>query len=979
MMKNVIGSIIEKHSEKLQYWYDLLKETMPDYFFKTFSPQQIEEIMPHLFNIDSQAGIQKISRENNIILIYLKSEENNILTTSRMMKHYNISGAVIHESKQKIVVNDIPRTLVIEYYRIADAEPVLGEPRFTLKELVSEYKKVFGRNESRLNEFYKRINWNGIADLSLEKLVKRVSWALEVQDKDFVKVGVTKAGAKELRLTVARSTLSKRGGFFYKIIEAMSLTDFNIERAYFREVSVQDNSTDFKHMPVTVNTLYLTSDKEVSLNSRKISDMLSELKLINWTDMDDLLHDELVKKHGWKLSEANVIRAAGEFVHSQLSFIDRNAYNSNDIYRFIALYEPVMADLKAYFETKFDPSLKRNAKKEHSLVRKIERDIDSISTGVHEKDMQVKNICRCLLTFFTSIEKTNFYVEEKACYAFRLNPDFMKGFESVSENYASSFPEDRPYGVFYFYRSNAFGFQVRFSEIARGGWRTVIPGKSSNDLERRDNYEFARDEIFREVYVLAHTQHMKNKDIYEGGSKMITLLRLEDNEDRMAMLYEAQRVTCDAFMSLINYDKKGKLKDKNIIDYHGAKEIIEIGPDENMYDTMIEWMSEYAVQSGYTLGSGLISGKPDKGINHKEYGVTSFGVHQYLLKTLDELGIDPTTQDFSVKISGGPLGDVAGNELKLLLEKQNGKYIYPNLKVVAITDGPAAAFDPDGLDRSELLRIDLKENLDKFNPDKLSGEGAYIVYSAPVVVKGIENHKLLIRKGGKLQEKMINRDEFMKLFQNNLFNYADVFIPCGGRPSTIDISNWRNYCPGGKNSSRAIVEGANSFITPAARNELQKAGIWIVKDASANKCGVITSSYEILSGLMLDDDEFLADKQMLVKQIMEKLRMHARREADWLFAQFKVSSHKLTELTEILSRHINAKNEAISAYISEHPELIMDQTILEHLPPVFAEKYSDRLARIPVEYKRAIVSVELATRIVYRQSDSLKNEIESVI
>jgi glutamate dehydrogenase len=114
---------------------------------------------------------------------------------------------------------------------------------------------------------------------------------------------------------------------------------------------------------------------------------------------------------------------------------------------------------------------------------------------------------------------------------------------------------------------------------------------------------------------------------------------------------------------------------------------------------------------------------------------------------------------------------------------------------------------------------------------------------------------------------MVNRDEYMNYFQNNIYNYADVFLPCGGRPSTIDISNWDHYLPNGVNSSKAIVEGANSFITPEARGKLQDAGILIVKDASANKCGVITSSYEIMSGIMLDKDE---DKWYNVIKINKK-------------------------------------------------------------------------------------------------------------
>lgn len=976
---NAVSAIIVKHTEKLRYWYELLSEIMPDYFFKTFSTTQVEQILPYLFNIETQAGIQKIERESNVILIYLKSAENNLLVTSRMMRCHNIAGAVVHESKQKIIVGNSPRTLVIEYYMLSDGSHLGGEPTIGYKELATAFKRVYKQISPEFSEIYNRINWYGVADLNPEKLVERLKWAIETQDRDFIRVGVEKAGGRELRLILARPCAAQRGGFFYKIIEAVNLNGFNIERAYFRDLTHQGNGHEFNRMPAIVNTLYLTSDKEITPDSKRVRRLLNELKLCNWVDMSDLLHLELVTRQGFSLSDTNLIRATAEFVHSQLSFVDRNAYNANDISRFLALYPGILKEMLAYFYQRFEPEAERSERKALLHLHRVEKEIESINTGMSEKDTMVKTVFRGTINFFQNILKTNFFVADKAALAFRMNPDFMLFYEHISEHYRNAFPSDRPMGVFFFFRESAIGFQVRFSEIARGGWRTVIPKNSTNELERRDNFEFARDEIFREVFVLAHTQHLKNKDIYEGGAKMITLLNLTNNRQFEPALFEVQRTICDALLSLINYNKDCKLRDSAIIDYLHGKEIIEIGPDENMSDVMIEWISNYAEKMKYTLGAGLISGKPDQGINHKEYGVTSFGLHQYVLKIMSVLGINPEDDEFSIKISGGPFGDVAGNELKLLLGSSGKQWQYPNMKIVAITDGSAALFDPAGADRDELVSLTLMKNIDQFNPEKLSGDGAYIIYCTIENIDGIEKHHGFFRKNGKLHEKFLSRDEFMRMFQNNLYCYADIFIPCGGRPSTLDISNWQNYCPNGHNSSKAIVEGANSFITPASREKLQDAGIYIIKDASANKCGVITSSYEILSGLLLSKTEFKEVKPELVKQIMELLKNSANKEAEWLFNQFNSSRRKLTELTDQLSKQINAKNVAITKYLDSHPEVLCDKIILDHLPPVFRERFSDRLNRIPHEYKKAIVAVELATRIVYRQYDSVEYEIKSVM
>jgi len=65
--------------------------------------------------------------------------------------------------------------------------------------------------------------------------------------------------------------------------------------------------------------------------------------------------------------------------------------------------------------------------------------------------------------------------------------------------------------------------------------------------------------------------------------------------------------------------------------------------------------------------------------------------------------------------------------------------------------------------------------------------------------------------------------------------------------------------------------------------------------------------------------------------------------------------------------------------LDKHPELITDKTVLEHLPKIFSEKYADRIANIPQQYKKAIVAVELASRIIYQQNDSIKQEIKAVL
>ncbi len=961
--------IIAEQVGKIADAYHLLQDIMPDYFFKAFG-DRVGKILPFLCNLDLHSGIRRAEFNGEVFFVYLLSEANNPAVTSRMMDGQRLLIASVHQSKKTFPVGGEEATLIIEHYTRVLGEPV--KPDFSAAELRKEYARQFGDERgTEIEELYKRLNFNVLSDLDLAKLAQRLDWVLKAQKNDHILAEISEWNQESLRLTAAWSVPAGNEDFCSQMLEIILSHGLELRRCYFREVSNNPDSSAFDRLPVMLTTAYLNPHPGDILNQARLDALLNDIRLLGWVDMNDLLHQELVKSQQFSLPAANWVRCMGEFIHSQLAYIDNNDYNHRDITRHLAIYADCCRTLFDEFEKRFNPALEHPTPQQEAQFHKnFSEQIDRINTGNQAKNNFIKVVFRCALNFLESILKCNFYCCDKTALAFRLNASFCKFYRSLDERYSAALPADLPCGVFYFFRRRALGYQIRFTDIARGGWRSVIPGRGSNRLEINDSYEFARDESFRECYVLAHTQHLKNKDIYEGGAKMLALLEpISDPERLKPSLWQMQRSFATAFLSLINYDKEKRLRDKNIVDRLGCREIIEIGPDENLHDTMIEWLGEYALRTGYTLGSGLISGKPGTGINHKEYGVTSFGIHQYLLKTLEELGIDPKSDPFSIKIAGGPSGDVAGNAMKLLLAEENGKPLYPNLRILAITDGPAVAYDPEGLDRNEIKRLILKEALDAFDPAKLRGEGAFLAFSKAISQNGKQFHRQCLVQGGRLQETLLSQNEFMQTFQDNLVHYADVFIPAGGRPSTINEDNWQRFFPNGKASFRAIVEGANSFITPKARNLIQQNGVWIIKDASANKCGVITSSYEILSGLVLDEEEFKTHKAELVAQVMDILKHLSRQEADWLFARFRSTGTMLTDLTEKLSREINAAKANISDYLLRHPEFVTEELLLTHMPPIFRERFPGRGNRLPEEYLRALAAVELACRLVYSQTD----------
>lgn len=65
-----------------------------------------------------------------------------------------------------------------------------------------------------------------------------------------------------------------------------------------------------------------------------------------------------------------------------------------------------------------------------------------------------------------------------------------------------------------------------------------------------------------------------------------------------------------------------------------------------------------------------------------------------------------------------------------------------------------------------------------------------------------------------------------------------------------------------------MVDGTRLFITAEARTQLSARGNLIVRDSSANKRGVICSSFEIPASMLLSEEEFLEIKHDFVNEVI---------------------------------------------------------------------------------------------------------------
>ncbi|RLN59394.1 hypothetical protein BBJ29_008502 [Phytophthora kernoviae] len=733
-------------------------------------------------------------------------------------------------------------------------------------------------------------------------------------------------GIPQTMLTIAASNVLPKS-FMQKAATYLGLCKLNVVRAHLDVVKDPENNNGGGHVAM-IRILVQPGEEALSSDFKfEWSKISGNLKLLKWIDDRPVRLTELHPELG--ISRAELIYAYGNMLHGVLAKKDPFAYSLTRIMETLEhdQHLPFASRIADFFLNKFDPQTNAmTAQEQDAIVDELKKEIRS---NVEAED--AISLLNSMADAVRGTLRTNKYVRDRYALSLRMDPKVM-GYGTVGK--------DTPFGVFFIYGRRFKGFHVRFRDISRGGLRMVYP--SSTDAHA---LESARQ--YNEAYNLAFAQQLKNKDIPEGGSKAVVLCDpivgpVGDVAPRDFIIRKSVKAFSDALLDLNTTDEAVKEK---IVDYYGQDELIYLGPDENIIPDDIVWMTNRAAYRGYPIPRAFISSKPDAGFNHKVYGVTSEGVAVFADVALRSQNIDPTKQPFTVKITGGTDGDVAGNVIKIL-HREYGT----NVRVVGICDGTGVIEDPQGLDMQELLRlVDEELPLSSFDESKVSPS------------TGVK-HDINTQEGIRARNSMHNRVQ------------SDLFIPAGGRPNTINENNWRDFIGAdGKPSSGLVVEGANLFITPEARQLMfDNAGVVIVKDSSANKCGVVCSSYEIVSSMLLETDEFLAVKDELVLEVVDKLRALARVEAQLLFREYKKDpSSALPPASERISRAITRVHDAVLAHfdnVCEEDQQILFTLIEEHLPPKLREVALDRVQEnVPLAYLRSIVASSLASKIVYRE------------
>ena len=280
--------------------------------------------------------------------------------------------------------------------------------------------------------------------------------------------------------------------------------------------------------------------------------------------------------------------------------------------------------------------------------------------------------------------------------------------------------------------------------------------------------------------------------------------------------------------------------------------------------------------------------------------------------------------------------------------------------------------DPNGLDKDELERLARERStISKFDATKLSPQGYRV---------SVEDSNYALPSG----EVVTNGTAFRNTFHLRTGKDYDTFIPCGGRPESVDISTVSKLITDKKTNIPYIVEGANLFLTQDAKLRLEKAGCIIFKDASANKGGVTSSSMEVLASLAFDDEGFIQNMcirddgtappfyQDYVQEVQQVIKNNAALEFEAIWREHAETKTARSILSDKLSLAITKLDEEL-----QNSELWLDlklrrSVLSDALPKLLLDKlgFDTVVDRVPQNYLRSIFGSYLASRFVYEHGSS---------
>ncbi len=583
------------------------------------------------------------------------------------------------------------------------------------------------------------------------------------------------------------------------------------------------------------------------------------------------------------------------------------------------------AALVDLFAAQFDPETTERARQRlrHAAEARIEACLNSVSS------LDEDRILRAYYDVVRAMLRTNHFQYEadqapKAYLSFKLDPARLP-----------ELPRPRPRYEIFVYSPRMEGVHLRAAEIARGGLRWS---------DRREDFR-------SEILGLMKAQQVKNTVIVPNGAKGGFVCKRLPEGDRAAVQTEVRacyRMLIRGLLDITdNIVGKEIQPPPRVRRLDGDDPYLVVAADKGTA-TFSDLANTIAAEYDFWLSDAFASGG-SHGYDHKKMGITARGAWEAVKRHFRELGIDVTSQTFTVAGIGDMSGDVFGN----------GMLQSDRIRLLAAFDHRHIFIDPDPdpalafAERKRLFALPAS-SWEDYRADVISSGGG--VYSR--AAKSIELSAAAAQAIG-VRERRITPPQLiqaiLRMPVDLLWNGGIGTYVKAAAESHEDVGDRANIAVrvnGRELRCKILGEGGNLGITQRGRIEYAHTGGRLNTDFIDNSGGVDCSDREVNIKILLREAVDTGGLRMPARnRLLERM-------TDEVAELVLRTNYQQTQAISVLAaRALERSNENASLLRWLERRGLLDRD-LEFLPD--DEEIADRRAR-----GRGLTRPELAVMLSY--------------
>jgi glutamate dehydrogenase len=572
----------------------------------------------------------------------------------------------------------------------------------------------------------------------------------------------------------------------------------------------------------TIDTFRLeTSDPNTGALLKQNGDLVSEgLEAVFAKKMatDSLNH--LVLHAGLSWESVDLMRALFGYAR-QLAF----PYTIDRLQSLFLSNTEALLSLWNLFEAKFNPDAKGNREK---AIKEAQEHTEHLLRLINNQDQDYA--FRTFFNLINSILRTNFYRSDRIFHYISFKIDCEK---------VQNMPSPRMMVEVYVHHREMEGIHLRGGKIARGGIRWSD-----------------RTDFRREVLDLVATQMVKNVLIVPEGAKGGFRMKEQilDWGQRRKKADELYQVLIRGLLDVTDNREKGTITHPPQVVRHDPPDpYLVVAADKgtaHLSDTANGLSAEY----NFWLGDAFASGGSN-GYDHKEVGITARGAWKTTIRHFEEMGLNPREEEYTAIGIGDPAGDVFGNGVIYLSQKEHANN---KMKLLGAFNHLHIFLDPNPnaeVSYQERLRLfEAVKGWGEYDTSLVSSGGGVFSRGSKSIPLSPEVQQMLGVLKDELAPEVVIR-LLLRLNVDLIWNGGIGTYVKDSHESDLDAGDPSNdslRINGSELRARIIGEGGNLGFTQNGRIEYAINGGRLNTDAIDNSGGVDMSDHEVNIKILLN-------------------------------------------------------------------------------------------------------------------------------